>query len=281
MKDKREAYQFNYRISGDKKQPLILLLHGFMGSSDDFHEVISLLSEEFCCLAVDLPGHGKTAKRCEARSNRVKGDEACYNMSNTAQGLIDLLDELKIDKCSLVGYSMGGRLALYMMLNFPSQFEKVILESATAGLKTAAERKTRRQADAERALDLEKCDFRQFLEKWYHRPLFKSLRNHPDFGKMMSRRLENNPLELAKSLRNMCTGNMVPLWDRLAENKIPLLLLVGEYDPKFKEINAEMAGLCEMAQLQIVAKAGHNVHLENLREWVKQVRGFCGRTLPI
>jgi len=268
MKDKREAYQFNYRISGDKKQPLILLLHGFMGSSDDFNEVISLLSEELGCLAVDLPGHGKT---------QVKGDEPCYNMSNTAQGINDLLDELKIDKCSLVGYSLGGRLALSMMLNFPDRFEKVILESATAGLKTAAERKKRCQADAERALELENGDFRQFLEKWYDRPLFQTLQNNPDFGKMMERRLGNHPRELAKSLRNMGTGNMVPLWDRLAENKIPLLLLVGEYDGKFKAINAEMAELCEVAELQIVAQAGHNIHIENPGEWVKQVRYFCGR----
>ncbi|MGK7902972.1 MAG: 2-succinyl-6-hydroxy-2,4-cyclohexadiene-1-carboxylate synthase [Hormoscilla sp.] len=267
LKNKREAYQFHNIISGNKKQPLIILLHGFMGSSDDFHEVIELLSEEFCCLAVDLPGHGKT---------QVKGDESCYNMSNTAQGINDLLDELKMDKCSLVGYSMGGRLALYLMLNFPDRFEKVILESATAGLKTAAERKKRRQADAERARELENGDFRQFLGKWYNQAIFQSLRNHPDFGKMMERRLANHPWELAKSLRNMGTGNMLPLWDRLAENKIPLLLLVGEYDAKFKAINAEMASLCEVAQLQIVAQAGHNIHLENPGEWVKQVTRLLG-----
>jgi len=156
--DKREAYQFHYGFSGNKKQPLILLLHGFMGNSDDFNGVVSLrcplcmceydvsgvvrksalrrhqatrghrLSKEFCCLAVDLPGHGKT---------QVKGGEACYKMSNTAQRLIDLLDELKIDKCSLVGYYLGRRLGLYPICTFPSRFEKVILESATryAGIK--------------------------------------------------------------------------------------------------------------------------------------------------
>lgn len=268
INNKIKPYKFHYRISGSPKQPKLLLLHGFMGSNDDFIEVISLLSQEFCCLAVDLPGHGKT---------QVQGGEACYNMSNTALGLIDLLDELKIDKCYLVGYSMGGRLGLYLICTFPSRFEKAILESAMPGLKTETEKKNRRLADAELAIELENNDFRQFLVKWYDRPLFQSLQNHPEFGKMMERRLENYPIELAKSLRNMGTGKMENLWERLAENKIPLLLLVGEWDPKFKAINAEMTALCEVAKLKIAAKAGHNIHLENPREWVEHVRYFCGR----
>jgi len=96
---------------------------------------------------------------------------------------------------------------------------------------------------------LENSDFRQLLVKWYDRPLFQSLQNHPDFGKMIQSRLEYQPKELAKSLRNMGTGNQPALWDRLAENKIPLLLLVGEDDVEFKAINAEMASLCEVAHL--------------------------------
>ena len=87
-----QNYQFNYSLTGNINQPVIFLLHGFMGNSNDFVEVMSELSQYFCCLTVDLPGHGKT---------KVIGSDDYYNMPNTAIALIDLLDNLKIDKLSL------------------------------------------------------------------------------------------------------------------------------------------------------------------------------------
>ncbi|MBC6477030.1 MAG: hypothetical protein GDA56_03810 [Hormoscilla sp. GM7CHS1pb] len=67
---------------------------------------------------------------------------------------IDLLDELKIDKCSLVGYYPGRRLGLYPICTFPSRFEKVILESATryAGIKNRSREEKLLSRDAELAL---------------------------------------------------------------------------------------------------------------------------------
>jgi 2-succinyl-6-hydroxy-2,4-cyclohexadiene-1-carboxylate synthase len=258
-------YQFHYSLSGNNNQPTILFLHGFTGNSQDFSSVIPLLSKSYCCLAVDLPGHGQT---------KVNGDETCYNMSNTAKALIQLLDDLQIDKCLLLGYSMGGRLALYMTLHFPERFEKVVLESASPGLKTEKERSHRLQADSQIAQKLENSNIKDFLLNWYDRPLFKSLKNSPNFDKLIETRLANNPLELAKSLRNMGTGNQPSLWEKLAQNQIPLLLLAGEYDDKFTTINTEIASLCPTASLKIVPKAGHNIHFENIDKFGSVVRQF-------
>jgi 2-succinyl-6-hydroxy-2,4-cyclohexadiene-1-carboxylate synthase len=263
--DKLKKYQFHYSLTGNKNQPLILLLHGFTCDSQDFSSIISLLSQSYCCLAVDLPGHGKT---------RVSGDETCYNISNTAQALINLLDDLQIDKCLLLGYSMGGRLALYMTLHFPDRFEKVVLESASPGLKTAKDRSHRLQSDSQLAQNLENSNFKEFLLSWYDRPLFQSLKKSPNFDRLIEARLANNAIELAKSLRNMGTGNQPSLWAQLAQNQIPLLLLVGEYDDKFTTINTEMANLCSAASLQIVPKSGHNIHFENIGQFVTVVREF-------
>ncbi|MEG4241679.1 2-succinyl-6-hydroxy-2,4-cyclohexadiene-1-carboxylate synthase [Microcoleus sp. MON2_D6] len=258
-------YQFHYSLTGNKNQPTILFLHGFTGSSQDFSSVIPLLFNSYCCLAVDLPGHGET---------RVSGDESCYNISNTAQALIQLLNDLQIDKCLLLGYSMGGRLALYMTLHFPERFEKVVLESASPGLKTEKERSHRRQADLHLAQKLENSNIKDFLFNWYDIPLFKSLKNSPNFDKLIESRLANNPLELAKSLRNMGTGNQPSLWEKLAQNQIPIILLAGEYDDKFININTEMASLCPAATLEIVPKAGHNIHFENIDKFGSVVRQF-------
>lgn len=260
-----DNYQFHYSLSGSQDQPLILFLHGFMGASNDFDESISLLSDQFCCLAVDLPGHGKT---------RVTGGDDCYTMSNTAEALINLLNQLNVEKCFLAGYSMGGRLALYLTLHFPHRFSKVVLESASPGLKTQQERMERIQHDLKLAQKLETGDFSSFLSNWYNQPLFTTLQKSPSFERLIKRRLQNNPLELAKSLYNMGTGCQPSLWQKLEQNKVPLLLLVGEYDNKFRAINVEMAELCKAATLKIISHCGHNINFENPKCFVKSVTDF-------
>jgi 2-succinyl-6-hydroxy-2,4-cyclohexadiene-1-carboxylate synthase len=258
-------FEFHYSFRGNVDKPLILFLHGFMGDSHEFNEVISLLSDQFCCLAVDLPGHGKT---------RVMGPEECYTMPNTAHALMNWLDQLGINKCFLVGYSMGGRLALYLTLHFPQRFYKVVLESASPGLKSNRDQLERIQGDLELAHKLETSDFLAFLSSWYNQPLFSSLKKHADFERLIENRLQNNPLELAKSLRNLSTGCQPSLWDKLKQNKNPLLLLVGEYDAKFRVINSEMARLCDSAKLEIASNCGHNIHFENKKRFVKLAQDF-------
>ncbi|MDZ8054728.1 MAG: 2-succinyl-6-hydroxy-2,4-cyclohexadiene-1-carboxylate synthase [Aulosira sp. ZfuVER01] len=262
-------YKFNYSLIHNPNKPLILFLHGFMGNIDEFDEAIKLLYDEFSYLTIDLPGHGKT---------QVLGSDEYYTMPNTAQALINLLDELQINQCFLVGYSMGGRLALYLTLHFPERFYKVLLESASPGLVTEAERLERIKSDSQIARKLtrsiEKIDFSAFLSNWYNQPIFGDIKNHPKYNFMLESRLQNHPLELDKSLRFMGTGCQTSLWEKLKENKIPLLLLAGEYDEKFIDINQKMADICKVAQLKIIKNAGHNIHFENTQEFVQNLRIF-------
>jgi 2-succinyl-6-hydroxy-2,4-cyclohexadiene-1-carboxylate synthase len=258
-------FKFHYSFRGNRAKPLILFLHGFMGDSNEFNEVIFLLSDQFCYLTVDLPGHGKT---------RVMGGEECYTMSNTAHALINLLDQLNVQNCFLVGYSMGGRLALYLTLYFPQRFSKIVLESASPGLKSQGDRVERIQGDFDLAKKLEESNFSIFLDSWYNQPLFSSLKNNANFESLKQTRLHNNPLELAKSLRNLSTGCQPSLWNKLENNKNPLLLLVGESDTKFIAINSEMARLCPFAQLEIVSHCGHNIHFEDPKTFVENVQNF-------
>ena len=195
-------------------------------------------------------------------------------MQNTAQALINLLEQLSIKKCFLVGYSMGGRLALYLTLHFPQYFSKVVLESTSPGLKTQEERLKRLENDNKLARELETSDFSSFLLKWYEQPLFTSIKRHPEFTQIMARRLQNHPALLAKSLRSMSIGRQPSLWAELKYNKIPLLLLVGEYDEKFKKINTEMASICKFAKLEIISSCGHNIHLESVMTFVQHVTTF-------
>ncbi|QLE46778.1 2-succinyl-6-hydroxy-2,4-cyclohexadiene-1-carboxylate synthase [Nostoc sp. C057] len=262
-------YKFNYCININTNKPIILLLHGFMGNINEFDEAIKFLAEDFSYLILDLPGHGKT---------EVVGGDEYYGMEPIAQAIINLLDELTIDKCYLIGYSMGGRLGLYLTLNFPERFIKVVLESASPGLATKAERLERVRHDAQIARKLSRSiiqtDFADFLSNWYNQPIFGYIKNHPEYDRMIESRLQNNPQELDKSLRFMGNGCQPSLWEKLQENSIHILLLAGEYDEKFIFIHTEMAKLCEFAQLKIIKNAGHNIHFENTLAFVENIKYF-------
>ena len=172
---------------------------------------------------------------------------------------------------------MGGRLALYLTIYFPQYFHKVVLESASAGLRTAAEKSDRLAKDQKLATELEHLkhhDFRLFLENWYQQPIFASLRSHPNFPQMLEKRLNNSPAQLAKSLRNLSIGMQPSLWEKLSENEVPLLLLVGELDLKFVQVNQQMQQLCKLSQLQIVPNCGHNIHFENPNLFIEKIQSF-------
>lgn len=262
-------HRFNYCFSGNPDKPLILFLHGFMGNIDEFNEAIYLLKNYFYCLNIDLPGHGKT---------QILGDDNCYTMAETADALINLLDELKIQQCFLVGYSMGGRLALYLTLHFPQRFYQVILESASPGLLAEKERLERIKRDEQIARKLarsfKKVDFLNFLQNWYTQPIFGNIKNHSGFEQMIENRLQNNPVELAKSLRLMGVGVQPSLWEKLNDNQVPILLLVGENDKKFIEINQKMTIISNLCNFKIIQNTAHNIHLENTSVFVENIQYF-------
>lgn len=268
-----------YYAEGDPSYPAILFLHGFMGDCHEFKQAIAGLSKRFYCVAIDLMGHGQTCFIKQFSPNAVMVDQQdyYYTIQANADLVIRFLDFLRLDYCFLIGYSLGGRLALYLTLHFSQYFHKVVLESASAGLRTDAERSDRLAKDQQLAARLENEDFRQFLENWYQQPIFDSLRSHPDFPELLEQRLNNSPYQLAKSLRNLSTGMQPSLWEDLHKIEIPLLLLAGELDPKFVKINQQMEQLTKCSQLQIAPNCGHNIHFENTELFVEKIQAFFSK----
>jgi len=269
LKVQIDNYCFSYCSEGDANNPTILFLHGFMGDRLEFKTAIAVLSEQFYCVAIDLQGHGQT----EA-IDRDNDHDDYYTIQSTANFVIKFLDLLRLERCFLVGYSMGGRVALYLALYFPQYFHRVVLESASAGLRSIKERSDRLAKDRQLAAKLETSDFRLFLENWYQQPIFATLRSHPDFPQLLAQRLNNSPAQLAKSLRNLSTGMQPSLWELLSENEIPLLLIVGDLDLKFVQINRQMQSLRKQAQLEIMPSCGHNIHFENPIVFIEKVQSF-------
>jgi 2-succinyl-6-hydroxy-2,4-cyclohexadiene-1-carboxylate synthase len=257
--------EFNVKKYGDPSNPPAVFLHGFMGSADDWQDVINSITDNYYCLAFDLPGHGLT---------KVKSIDE-YKIQTCAQQLVEWLELNIKNKFDLCGYSMGGRLALYMAVNYSDRIKKVIIESASPGLKTKEERQNRIQIDNLRAKRILMESLDQFLDDWYELPLFDNInKESDDYKSMIERRLKNNPILLAKSLLHMGTGNQPSLWDQFDKIKSQLLLIVGEKDDKFKMIAGEIADNCYNAKMKIIPDSGHTVHLENKDTYIKEIIDF-------
>ena len=256
-------YRFNYVVIGERNKPVILFLHGFMGSCKDFEEVTNLLTEDFCCLLIDLPGHGKTEVKCDLD----------YQMPEVAIAIVALLKQLTIERCFLVGYSMGGRLALYLAVFFPQYFDKAILESASPGLEKKIDRNNRIKQDLQIANRLNK-DFNLFLQQWYANPLFSSFVKHPNYQQAIAARLQNNPNSLSKSLKYMGLGTQPSLWKYLESIQLPILLIVGKLDTKFVAINQRISSLSPQFQIEIVENTDHNVHFGRSSNFTRLVKVF-------
>ncbi|MBK7142945.1 MAG: 2-succinyl-6-hydroxy-2,4-cyclohexadiene-1-carboxylate synthase [bacterium] len=255
----------SYLDTREESKPSVLFLHGFMGNANDWSDLAGGLSDRFRTIAVDLPGHGQSLRLAEDS----------YAIDGCADELIALLDQLELQKVDLVGYSMGGRIALYLAVHYPDRVEKLVLESATAGLKEKSARLERIAQDEEKAALLEKEPFAQFLTDWYQQPLFSSVGERPELmERLLVMRQANDPLELARSLRSMGTGRMGPLWDALDSLTVPTICLAGERDPKFAALARQMAVAIPNCHAQIIPEAGHIVHLEQPQTYIARVSSF-------
>ncbi len=186
------------------------------------------------------------------------------------------IDEQAPDTYDLVGYSMGGRIALHQALRAKGRVRRLVLESASPGLASEAERRARREADDELAARILHDGIEDFVEQWEAMPLFESQRGLP--GQVRRRlgegRRANVAESLAAALRGLGTGALPSLWPRLDEIDIEVLVLVGEADAKFVEIGRRMVERLPRARLEVVPGAGHTVHLERPDAWLESVCGF-------
>ena len=224
----------------------LVLLHGFMGRGSDWSAVLE--SDRFGLkrrvVAPDLPGHGV--------SLGLEADE--YTMDGAVARVLEAVDA----PADVVGYSMGGRLALHLAVTRPEGVRRLVLVSASPGLALASDRAARRVLDAERAAALED-DLPTFLEDWYQMPLFASL-DDDQRRALAASRSDNDPAELGRSLVGMGTGAQPSHWDALARISAPALAVAGTLDATYVRLAHEMAQ--HDLEVAVVPGAGHSIHTE-------------------
>ena len=179
----------------------------------------------------------------------------------------------------LLGYSMGGRIALYSALS--GYFRALVLESASPGIADPDEREQRRRADDELANRIEREGIVSFVNYWEKLPLFASQQTLSEEVRTAQRaqRLTNSTRGLANSLRGVGTGVQPALYADLPNLHAPTLLIAGDLDDKYCAIAQQMAHALPNAHLSIVPDAGHSVHLEKPTHFSKLIHDFCTQLL--
>lgn len=272
-----EINDLRYRIEFppvDPDKPWCLFLHGFLGSAADFYHISSGITDLVNPLLIDLPGHGET----ETPTDPARSDTAML-----IRDLAEIIETVANRPVFMLGYSMGGRLALHFASRWPEMLKALILESTGPGLPDENERSERRKIDQQRAEQIRK-DLNRFVDEWNKMPLFRATsslgaKRHTEHQLSIIQR-QQDPEGPAQSLQAFGAGVMPALSNTdLQKISIPVLLLAGEKDEKYVSIQQQMAGDLQNAEIKIIPGAAHRVHIDAAELYVAELRTFLANRI--
>ncbi len=238
------------------RAPTYVLLHGFAGAPASWDLVAARLPTRARVLRPALVGHSgpPTADSPASFHCEVARLAAMIGAADARGG-------------HLVGYSLGGRLALGLIAHDARLATRVTVIGAHPGLReddpTRAERDL---ADERWAQLLEREGATRFADTWAEQPVFATQRGLPTplLAAQQAQRAAHDPRGLAHALRVLSLARMPDLRGPLAQVDVPVTFMAGELDEKFVALAAETAALLPegLAQVCVVPGAGHNLLLE-------------------
>ena len=198
-----------------------------------------------------MPGHHRTGT-IDVHASVTTFDEA-----------VDALYSTTSEPSHWVGYSLGGRLALGVALKYPGAVCTLTLIGANPGL-DAELRPSRAQNDERWARRLESEDLAHVMDDWQAQPIFESQQDLPDSARNRqgAARRQLDPRGLARAMRAMSLARMPDHRPQLADISVPVLLVVGARDAKFRKIAESMQNAMPSARTWLAEGVGHNVPLE-------------------
>lgn len=236
----------------DGDGPRLVLLHGFGQTGRCWGPLVAALAADHEVVRLDAPGHG-------ASSDVAADLPTTGRLAAEAGG-----------PATYVGYSMGARMALHVATEAPDAVRGLVLISGTPGIEDPAERAQRRARDAELADSIRRGGVDAFVDRWLAQPMFAGL---PPEARFDDERRRNPAEGLARSLELAGTGEQRPLWDRLGELRVPVLVVAGAEDSRYAAIARRMAeAIGDHARLALVPGAGHSAHLERPAATIEAVR---------
>jgi 2-succinyl-6-hydroxy-2,4-cyclohexadiene-1-carboxylate synthase len=252
--------------------PALVLLHGFTGSTETWTPHMEALSASYATIGIDMLGHG---------GSDAPADPARYRIERAASDILDVLDRLGAERAAILGYSMGGRVALQLSAAAPDRVAALIVESGSPGVADPAARRVRAEQDAALADAIERDGVPAFVDRWERQPLFATQSTLPreTRARLRAQRLAQPARGLANSLRGLGQGTQPSLWERLPDLRPPTLLLVGALDETYAARGRDMNRRMPNAELVVIPDAGHAVHLERPGAFQDTVLRFLARVL--
>jgi 2-succinyl-6-hydroxy-2,4-cyclohexadiene-1-carboxylate synthase len=268
-RDLAEGRHHGHLWNADAAGPPVLALHGFTGSGADWAPIATALPSPV--LAPDLLGHGGSPAPAEVapyRIERVVGHALAW-----CEGAPSWV---------VVGYSMGGRVALRLAEALGDRLLGLVLISASPGIADDAARARRAAEDGALADQIEARGVPWFAERWSRHPIIRSQQDIPEVirGPMQARRRRNRTAGLAGSLRGMGQGAVAPVWDRLPHLRVPTLWITGDDDARYTAMVARAAARVPTAEHLRVPRAGHCTHLEAPAPVLAALRRFLVDVTP-
>ncbi len=258
---------YYYHIhSQNQALPYLVMLHGFMGDSGIFGHLIRELSGFCNPVTVDLIGHGRTD---------APADPERYGSDDQTADLAGLFQYLGLHNFFLLGYSMGGRLALRVAINTQARISGLILESTTCGIEDSLEREKRIQSDRKNAGRILQ-DLRTFIDHWNRNPLFTAERPLPNElkEKLTSIQERQRPEGLANSLAGFGSAAMPSVRNRLKNITVPTLIITGRKDTKYTRLGREMSQQIPISNHYISDGSGHRVHIDDPEQYLIIIKKF-------
>lgn len=278
--------------------PTVVLVHGFMGSPEDFTPIAEVLSEQYTCIAPCLKGHepipktgketdpnlletAKTFKDYAAHINRLP-----LGLVAQARAIETGLQDAQVEKVYGVGYSLGGRVLLQWALtskNGNPRLKALCLTAAHVGLPSSLKiRQQRFTQDLDIAQRLERIahshtateSWEAFLQFWYGLPLFGRLQEHPDYAQLKLRRCRHDPTLLAAVVRqasNALQQDHRQRLKQLAQEK-PCLYVAGAEDTKYANLATELAQL--QIPTALMPGVAHAIPTENSAGYTRLLAQF-------
>jgi 2-succinyl-6-hydroxy-2,4-cyclohexadiene-1-carboxylate synthase len=219
---------------------MVLFIPGFMQRGDAWRPVAELLPERYPSVALDHREH-------------------------SFEGRVAEIAQAAEDGSVLVGYSLGGRIALRAVLRDRERYSGLVTIGATAGLDDPVRRSTRAEADDRLAAWMEAATIEDIVSVWERQPLFAD-QSEPLIEQQREGRLSHDPAGLAMLLRTAGQGVLEPVWHELLMLDLPILAIAGARDEGYVAAAERIADIAPRGRAAIVPDAGHAAQLQRPQE---------------
>lgn len=220
----------------------VALVHGFLGSPADWADVLARLSPGIACDCVPLVELG------------------CESVDDAARALAARLEQAPCDV--LVGYSMGGRIALELAATRPELAPRLVLLGASLGLDDENERARRAAEDDARAAEILRDGLDAFVERWYRLAIFAPFTRHASFSAARLRRAQGEAAFWARCVAACSPARGTPRWSAVPAFAPRTTFVAGALDERYAAYAARAKALAPALRVEIVAGAGHALPLE-------------------